>query len=71
MEKFDEKYWTYIRKCLKCGNEIRYMGLKREEYSWEKFAKIIPMKMVEEFDWCDKCKMMTLQKLVAYDYEQK
>lgn len=65
------KHWTYIKKCQRCGEEIKYLGLEKEKYLYEEFVKVTLMREEKDFDYCGNCKLMTLQELIAYDAESE
>lgn len=64
---------TYLKKCLKCDNVEKYI-MRDHNVNSDLTDKDIYMLIANDVkspldsDWCEKCKMHTLQMKVGWDY---
>jgi hypothetical protein len=70
------EHFRYDMKCEMCGEITTYVGLAKKDHSYSDFNRLLHTNMDRtnrtnyiQYDYCDDCKLMTRQVLIAYDVD--
>ena len=63
---------TYEKKCVLCTNlKTHTLRDTNVDQMDDKEARVVILNMMKrafDFEWCEKCKKLTRQEIVAFDY---